>query len=258
MAPRHPVFWPFNSFSQYPIGNWYINTPSGECSGWDLDALLSVLHHTHFDPHELQGFSHHKLQQCLDGIDKSETLEELPGGLNSSDAWICNVTVSIQVPEARPWWTNNEGRQFNIPGLHHHSICAIMKKVYSTAKDIHFMPFEWYHQPPDASLPRERVWGDLFTSDVWLQEHCKLPRQDESCNLERAIVPLMYWSDSTHLTSFGTAKLWPIYLFFGSQMKYSRAKPSAHLCHHLAYVPSMCTCGMMALTQNSPFLALDP
>ena len=246
VALRRPVYWPFNSFSQYLIGNWYINTPSGERSGWDLDALLSVLQHTHFDPRELQGFSHHKLQQYLDGIDKSDTPEVLPGSLNSSDAWMRNVMVSIQVPEAQPWWTSSEGCQFMIPGLYHCSICAIIKKVYSTAKDIHFTPFEWYHQPSEASLLHERVWGDLFTSDAWLQEHRNLPRQDECCNLERAIAPLMFWSDSMHLTSFGTAKLWPIYLFFGSQTKYSRAKPSAHLCHHLAYVPSVCTSCMMA------------
>ncbi|KIJ58126.1 hypothetical protein HYDPIDRAFT_34472 [Hydnomerulius pinastri MD-312] len=39
----------------------------------------------------------------------------------------------------------------------------------------------------------------------------------------------------TQLTSFGDAKLWPLYVFFGNQSKYKRAQPSAHLCSHAAY-----------------------
>ncbi|KII89354.1 hypothetical protein PLICRDRAFT_109005, partial [Plicaturopsis crispa FD-325 SS-3] len=57
--------------------------------------------------------------------------------------------------------------------------------------------------------------------------------------LERAIAGLMFWSDATHLTSFGTAKAWPIYLFFGNQSKYDRAKPSSGACHQIAFVPSV-------------------
>ncbi|KAI0647705.1 hypothetical protein C8Q79DRAFT_999321 [Trametes meyenii] len=47
----------------------------------------------------------------------------------------------------------------------------------------------------------------------------------------------MPWSDSTHLADFGTASLWPIYVQFGNQSKYERAKPSARACHHAAYIP---------------------
>jgi len=53
------------------------------------------------------------------------------------------------------------------------------------------------------------------------------------------ILALMIWSDSTHLASFGTASLWPIYLYFGNQSKYTRAKPSAFAAHHLAYIPKV-------------------
>ena len=50
---------------------------------------------------------------------------------------------------------------------------------------------------------------------------------------------LMFWSDSTHLANFGTAKLWPIYMFLGNLSKYTRSHPTAHACHHLAYIPSL-------------------
>ncbi|RXW21632.1 hypothetical protein EST38_g4229 [Candolleomyces aberdarensis] len=45
----------------------------------------------------------------------------------------------------------------------------------------------------------------------------------------------MLASDSTHLTSFGDAQLWPCYLFFGNESKYRRCQPSQHLCHQIAY-----------------------
>ena len=49
----------------------------------------------------------------------------------------------------------------------------------------------------------------------------------------------MFWSDATHLANFGTAKLWPIYLFFGNLSKYIRLRPSSGACNHLAYIPSV-------------------
>jgi hypothetical protein len=50
---------------------------------------------------------------------------------------------------------------------------------------------------------------------------------------------LMMWSDSTHLASFGDASLWPFYLCFGNQSKYTRGKPTASACHHVAYIPNV-------------------
>lgn len=49
----------------------------------------------------------------------------------------------------------------------------------------------------------------------------------------------MFWSDSTHLAEFGQAKLWPIYMAFGNQSKYERAKPGNRALLHLAYLPSV-------------------
>ncbi len=49
----------------------------------------------------------------------------------------------------------------------------------------------------------------------------------------------MIWSDSTHLTNFGTAKLWPIYSFFSGISKYIRSQPNSGACQHIAYIPSL-------------------
>ena len=49
----------------------------------------------------------------------------------------------------------------------------------------------------------------------------------------------MLWLDSTHLTSFGHASLWLLYLYIGGLSKYTCAKPSSFAAHHLAYIPKV-------------------
>ncbi|KAI6096854.1 hypothetical protein F5141DRAFT_1190943 [Pisolithus sp. B1] len=53
------------------------------------------------------------------------------------------------------------------------------------------------------------------------------------------VASLMVWLDSTHLASFGNASMWPFYLFFANQSKYTQCKPSAQACHHITYIPML-------------------
>ncbi|KIM51113.1 hypothetical protein SCLCIDRAFT_80451, partial [Scleroderma citrinum Foug A] len=53
--------------------------------------------------------------------------------------------------------------------------------------------------------------------------------------LPRRIIRLMLWSDATHLTTFGMAKLWPLYVYMGNESKYMCCRPSSNLCSHAAY-----------------------
>jgi Plavaka transposase len=104
----------------------------------------------------------------------------------------------------------------------------------------HLTPFRLFWKPTADTEP-ERVVTELYNSDAFLDEYEKLQHQpkEPGCDLERVIAALMVWSDSTHLANFGQASLWPIYIFFGNQSKYSRAKPSHFAAHHLAYLPSV-------------------
>ena len=65
-----------------------------------------------------------------------------------------------------------------------------------------------------------------------------LPK-DPGDHYKWVVVPLMLWSDATQLASFGDASLWPVYLFFGNQSKYTRGKPTVAVCHHVVYIPSV-------------------
>ena len=66
----------------------------------------------------------------------------------------------------------------------------------------------------------------------------ELPRQEGNTR-EHIVLQLMLGSDSVQLTSFGTASVWLVYLMFANQTKLERVKPSCHVVHHLAYIPSV-------------------
>jgi hypothetical protein len=74
-----------------------------------------------------------------------------------------------------------------------------------------------------------------------ITEHEKIQVQphEPGCNLETVIGAIMLWSDSTHLASFGTASLWPIYAYFNNQSKYAQGKPTSFATHYIVYIPSV-------------------
>ena len=116
----------------------------------------------------------------------------------------------------------------------------------SVSRTFHYHPFRLTYLPPKAppnTLP-ETVYGELYTSQAWLDADSELQNspQVEGCELPRAIAAFMFYSDSTSLAQFGTAKAWPIYVFFGNQSKYDRARPSTSAGYHVSYLPTVCHC----------------
>ncbi|KAI0363060.1 hypothetical protein BV20DRAFT_959073 [Pilatotrama ljubarskyi] len=88
-----------------------------------------------------------------------------------------------------------------------------------------------------------RIRSELYHSDAVWEEDLRMrarPREaGDSDDLEYIIAPLIIYSDSTHLTNFGWASLWPVYLYNGSESKYTRGRPSAYSAQHAAYIPSL-------------------
>ena len=128
-----------------------------------------------------------------------------------------------------------------VDNVYHCSIIDIIKNVYTSdvASTFHTTPFRQLWTTSDNRIVN--VYSELYSSPALLdayQEINALPR-DPGDDLERVVVPLMMWSDSMHLANFGDASLWPFYLFFGSQSKYTRGKPTASACHHIAYIPKV-------------------
>ena len=82
----------------------------------------------------------------------------------------------------------------------------------------------------------QHVYSEIYNSDVFIEEHdqvqhAALPPDDPDCKQEKVVTTMMFWSISMHLTNFGMANLWPIYMMMGNLSKYICALPSSgHAC----------------------------
>ncbi|GJE96476.1 hypothetical protein PsYK624_126730 [Phanerochaete sordida] len=97
-----------------------------------------------------------------------------------------------------------------------------------------------HEMPPNA----ERLYSETYNANYLLAEDAKIrqmPRNpaDEGLDIEYCVAPCAVWSDSTHLANFGTAALWPIYLYPGSLSKYVRSRPSSFAAQHVCYIPEL-------------------
>ncbi|KAG5634505.1 hypothetical protein H0H81_001708 [Sphagnurus paluster] len=110
------------------------------------------------------------------------------------------------------------------------------------AHHLHLSPFKLFHFPPIIGK-EERVLGEVYTSNAFLEEHdlfqrrSPVPLDDTNCKREKVVAAIMFSSDGTHLTNFGMAKAWPIYLMLGNLSKYLQSPPNTGVMHHLAYIP---------------------
>jgi Plavaka transposase len=228
--------WPFKNSSIYLLMEWMI-TGSNKKSIGEVDRLVKdVLCAKEFRVEDLHGFSAQRENQRLDDCSTDPVDSKLPLG---GDGWIeSDVTISVPTGLRDP---SGKGLPFSIPGLHYRSLLATIKAalVDTTSQRFHFSPFKRIWKHPDGS--EERVFDEVYTSDAWLEAHNILQKQrnEPECKLEKVILGLMFWSDSTHLASFGTASVWPLYMYFANLSKYLRGKPGSGAAHHVAYIPSV-------------------
>ena len=232
----HEPPWPFSSMSIWRLMEW-MNTGSRSKSEAKVDRLVhGVINTPDFRAEDLQGFGAHRENSRLDTASRKGPLDD---GFHVA-------SVTIHVPTGEP--TDLEtSREYSIPGLHYRKLLNVIKAAFQDPLSHHFhlTPFTLMHQSPITGV-EQHVYGELYNSDAFIKEHHRVqnrsrpPPDDPGCRLEKVIAALMFWSDSTHLTNFGTAKLWPIYLFFGNLSKYIRSRPSSGACNHLAYIPSVC------------------
>ena len=193
--------------------------------------VRDVLLDPRFKLEELRGFSIAKENRQSDAAEKKSPF------LDSFQTANINIEVPSGVKGVPPG-------TFTVPGLLYRKLTAIIRATFSSplASHFHFSPFKLFHKSPNGE--DERVFSELYNSDVFIEEHdnvqrAPLPPNEPDCKRERVVAALMFWSDSTHLANFGTAKLWPIYLLFGNVSKYIRGQPNSGACQHVAYIPSL-------------------
>jgi hypothetical protein len=228
-------FFPFKNSTIFGMMSWMWTGSSMKSIG-EMKKLVDFIKSDDFKKDDLAAFDIHS------ETTKFDNYLERPVSDNPQDGWR-ESEVIIQVPDGKIHSKDNIPT-FKVPGLHHRSLVDVIKAAFSdvASNSFHYMPFKSFWKDPSTpeSAPH-RVYDELYSSDAMIEAHTKLQQQppEPGCTLERVVASLMLWSDSTHLANFGTASLWPLYLFFGNQSKWVRGKPKTGSCHHVAYIPKV-------------------
>ncbi|KIJ40747.1 hypothetical protein M422DRAFT_173372 [Sphaerobolus stellatus SS14] len=158
--------------------------------------------------------------------------------------WKTNVQVPIQVPEGKKEWTNENGRTFHIPGLHHRLIVDMVRKNFEENPHLHYTPFQSWWRPPNELIGSEQcLYGDISSSEAFMSATHEINTDPyfrvTGCTLEKVVACVMAYSDATQLTQFGSASLWPIYVFPGNADSWFRLSPNTDADDHWAYIPTL-------------------
>ena len=229
-------FYPFPNETVYRCAKWFLGA-SGTLSTAEFDRLIrDVILSDGFNPEDLRNFS---AAQELARLDQYGTTD-VP--FTAKDGWK-NGSVTLHLPKSgRGYASESVAPQFCVSGIYYCPLMEVIKAACqsSQARKYHWVPFRLVHQSQEEHM---RAYTDIYNSDAMLKEDAKIKalgqHPEDDPDTEVAIMAMLLWSDSTHLASFGTVSLWPVYLYFGNLSKYARGRPKAHATHHLAYIPSV-------------------
>ncbi|KAG8958343.1 hypothetical protein FRC05_009001, partial [Tulasnella sp. 425] len=231
---------PFPNYSTYLHARWLWQNESGTISAaTNQNFINTVLRDKEFKPEDV-------VDICFTTL-RSKVAEFQPSPFLESDGWKeSEVQIKVPLGPQKGDQIFPSSAKLGVPGLHHRSIVDVIKRVLSTDRNVlqyHFHPFRQYAVPPGSppSIPPQRVVDDIYNSDAMIKEYENLQRspREPGCNFERVILALQFWSDATQLANFGSAKLWPVYMYFGNQPKWARSRSDMHSCHDIAHIPSL-------------------
>src|ERR1700722_19833169 len=229
------LFYPYPNETSFRLGDWYWNNGMQK-SQESFQQLLKIICDPEFSPDDIRRTKWAEINAKL-AINEFDSDQHPEKWLDEDAGWR-RTPISITVPFHRrakhpgPW-------KYVVADLYHRSLISVIREKLANPSDdskFHYEPYKLFWKPTEGSA-EVRIHGELYTSTAFCEAHSDLqasPREPW-CDLPRVVVGLMFWSDATHLASFGNAKLWPCYLFFGNESKYRRCKPTCHLCNHVAY-----------------------
>ncbi|KAH9937829.1 uncharacterized protein BXZ73DRAFT_89249 [Epithele typhae] len=226
---------------QARLAYWW-KASSGTKSNEDFNDLIHVLSSTGFDDRPITegGFSAEK---------------DATGIFSGDDGWN-EKCLETPLPKTHtPFRDEASHPTFPVPGFRFRRLlsllkAAVMDETTEYVNQHHWIPHELYWRPDhvastpaDPQPPPIRIFTDIFNSDEMLKEAETLRTMARNpadpADLEYAVLPLLIWSDATQLSNFGSASLWPIYVYLGNVSKYVRARPTSFAAHHLAYIPDL-------------------
>ena len=232
-------FYPYPNRSSFLLGDWYWNGRTQK-SKESFRELMKIVGAPEFRPEDVNttrwDFINAQLRAGAEETGPSQPFE--------GAGWT-KTAVTIKVPFHKR--TVKPGvYDYHAGDMHHRTLISVIREKLANQQHdelFHYQPYNLLWQR-DGSPALINVHGELYTSEAFLQAHKDLQQSppEPGCDLECVVIALMFWSDATQLTTFGNAKLWPCYMYFGNESKYRRCKPSCCLCSHIAYFNHVCTC----------------
>jgi hypothetical protein len=205
-----------------------------------LSSLVDCLTHPRFNISELQNFNPVSALRQFEQTNISST----PGtSLAPGDSWKTG-TIKIKVPCTGKKQHEENAPEFTVGDFHYRDVVEVITTELEgpdSFENLHIRPFEEWWKPGEGDDP-VRVYSEVYTSDAMLEAEKTLQEALKTIpgpQLETFIVSVLLYSDSTSLASFGSASLWPVYLFIGNLSKYVRSKPTSFSAHHIAYLPTV-------------------
>ncbi|KAL5480587.1 hypothetical protein ACEPAI_1858 [Sanghuangporus weigelae] len=233
------VYAPFKNASVFLLICW-MNRENKMKTYEEVDRLVhDVLLHPDFDIQDLRNF----VAKCEH--DRFDLYIKSPADQNntkSMDGWR-EGSVKIKLPPEdgkRRAEGKAEAPEFEVGSINYRPILETVYKALDNpeASAFHYTPYQELWKP-DYLSEAERIYGELYSSDIWLESHEEIQRLPRINEVDNFVLPILLYSDSTHLTKFGSASLWPLYMFLGGHSKYLRCKSAESTCNHLAYIPSL-------------------
>lgn len=242
-------FEPYPNKSAFLLGEWYWN--GGVQKTQDgFQQLINIVSGNNFNPADVKNIPWDAVNKRLGESTDSEDV-----WLNEPDAGWKETSITLPIPFHKN--TPKPGLQpYTFPPFSHRSIVSVLREKMSNQRDFqhfHLEPYElrWRRKDmPDTESTR--VHGELYTSAAFLEAHEEIQSGagEPGCSLPRVLIGLMFGSDSTQLTSFGNASLWPCYMYFGNESKYRRCRPTCNLCNHIAYFQKVSTAKVLWIYES--------
>lgn len=189
--------------------------------------------------------------------------KQLGASFGKADDWRkAEVTIEVPIPKKYRSLDENAGAAsfpVKLDNFWYRPLCGVIRAIVEDSPesdDFVWNPYRVFVTNEDGKA--ERLHGELYWSSAWIEEHERvqrkvIPPERPGHGLPRALFALMFGSDATHLSQFGTEHAWPDYVMAGNKTKYTRGCPSSHSVHHIAqFTEVRCFALMLAAVLTRP------
>ena len=250
------IIYPYPNISSF-LYNLTWRRMCGVASNSNREKMLNILHDKRFKLNDIQDINFSQIEKQIttnnqspwggNGWRRDSVIIEIPTGAKptvASRRMEANERARRQRhdevdPSADPY----PRHKIPIPDVRTRSLVSCLVDTIQEdlgASDLHWHGYKETWQPPYLGSPPERVWGELYSSDAFLEAEQDLINSQTDASHPSVIAGYMIWSDSTHLAQFRQAKAWPIYAYIGNLSKYVRCQPTAHTAQVIGYIPPVC------------------